>query len=510
MFQGKNYINGMFIREAQDGFTPLTPTEHFDAINPSTEEVYGSFPISSESVVHHAVQVARVAFQKWKSESRVQRAEHFHRLSKLIEDNHSQLQKAISIETGKNLNESHAEVMEALHMCQVTAAMGRQPIGEVVASELATKDAYVVRKPRGVVAIVSPWNFPLAIGSFWCAGPTLVEGNTVVHKPSELTPMVNQMVAELYAQAGFPPGVFNLIHGDGSTGAALVRSAVDVILFTGSAEVAQDIKQHCATTFTKTCSVEAGSKSATMVFEDGNINLALEVTLASAFKLSGQRCVSSGRILVQRSIFDDFCERFTEAVRTRVKVGDPFAWGQHGNQIWYGPLISAEHHARVHAMNNLVRHDENAVVLYDPDYVEGSLKTTEGWPGFYMRPLVYKCEWMDKPFLKQEVFGPHVALIPFNDVDDAIRIYNDTDYGLALGVVTDDYRKHRKLAQECTTGMLYINGGSIAAESHLPFSSWKKSGFGASAVATWKAVTHSITVTVNYEEGKVSWAQGMK
>lgn len=501
MFQGRNFIQGCSVYRSTD--------DRFEAVNPATEEVYGTFPVTDAGTVRAAVDFARDAFKKWKNESRVKRAEYFDTLAQLIKRDHDKLQIAISTETGKNLNESHAEVIEALHMCQVVAAMGRQAYGEVVASELATKDAYVVRKPRGVVAIVSPWNFPLAIGSFWCAGPAIVEGNTVVHKPSELTPMVNQMVADLYAEAGFPKGVFNLVHGDGGTGAALVRADVDVILFTGSAEVAQDIKQHCATTFTKTCSVEAGSKSATIVFEDGNLDLALDVTLASAFKLSGQRCVSSGRILVQRSIYDQFCEKFAETVRTEVFVSDPFKWNG-GGKVCYGPLISAEHHRRVHEWNNMVSLDGEAVVLYDPDGVEGSLKTAHGWKGFFMRPFVYKSEWANKPFLKQEVFGPHVALIPFDDVDDAIRIYNDTDYGLALGVVTDDFRKHRKLAQECTTGMLYVNGGSIAAESHMPFSSWKKSGFGASASATWKAVTHSMAVTVNYEEGKVSWAQGMK
>jgi aldehyde dehydrogenase (NAD+) len=133
-----------------------------------------------------------------------------------------------------------------------------------------------------------------------------------------------------------------------------------------------------------------------------------------------------------------------------------------------------------------------------------------------MNPFVYKAEWRKddkgpmKKYLHHEVFGPHVALIPFDDLDDAIRIYNDTDYGLALGVVTDDFRKHRRIAQECDTGMLYVNGGSIGAESHLPFSSWKKSGGGASAAATWKSVTHSMAVTVNYEEGKMQFAQGMK
>jgi len=491
IFKGSHFVNGEWKQDAAFSFP---------AINPATEQVYGVFPAASADLISESVASARKAFESWRKESRVKRSDYFDRLAQLVKRDHDKLRDAISIETGKNLNESHAEVIEALHMCQTAAASGREPFGTCVASELATKDAYVIRKPRGVVLIVSPWNFPLAIGSFWCAGPALVEGNTVIHKPSELTPMVNQLVAGLYEEAGFPPGVFNLVHGEGLQGAALVRSDVDVILFTGSSEVGQDIRRHCAETFSKTCSIECGSKSATMVFADGDLDIAIPATIASAFKLSGQRCVSSSRLLIQRSVFEEFKDRFV-AKAYSLTVGDPF----HPNFDTapdYGPMISKEQMEKVTEFNHLARNDRDVTVWLGGGQPEGG--------GYCLRPFVYSCEWADKPFLKQEVFGPHVALIPFDALDDAIRIYNDTEYGLALGVITNDFRKHRRIAQECTTGMLYINGGSIAAESHLPFSSWKKSGWGGSAASTWKAVTHTMSVTVNYEEGNVSWAQGMK
>lgn len=488
MFQGKNFINGNWI----------TDVSSFEAINPSTEEIYGVFPNSQGIIVRTAVLAARNAFDSWKLESRVRRADLFDNLAQLLKRDHDKLKKAISIETGKNLNESHAEIIEALHMCQFAAASGREPFGQCIASELPTKDAYVVRKPRGVVAVISPWNFPAAIGSFWSSAPALVEGNCVVHKPSELTPMINQLIAELYEEAGFPPGVFNLVHGDGGTGAELVRSDVDVILFTGSAEVGQDIRKHCAETHSKTCSIECGSKSATIVFDDGNLDLAVDACFASAFKLSGQRCVSSSRLLIQRNIIEDFCKIFAKKVFEQATYGDPFKTPA----PMFGPLISSEQRQKVASFNKMAIEDKVLIRNYS-DIVPQR--------GFFLPPFVYQAEWdRNKPYLSQEVFGPHVAVIPFNDVDDAIRIYNDTDYGLALGAITDDYRKHRRLAQECTTGMLYINGGSIAAESHLPFSSWKKSGYGASAAATYKSVTHTMAITVNYEAGKVSWAQGMK
>jgi len=488
MHKGNNFINGQFFNLGK---------HEFDAENPATLELYGNFPQSDKEQVEQAVQSARNAFREWSLTSRVKRAEFFDVLAQLLKRDHDELVRIISLETGKNLNESHAEVIEALHMCQVASAAGRQPYGKCVASEISEKDVRVIRKPKGVVAIISPWNFPLAIGSFWSAAPALVEGNTVVHKPSELTPMIAEKATELYAEAGFPPGVINLVHGDGATGDHLVKADVDVILFTGSAEVGQLIKQHCASTWNKTCSTECGSKSAVIVFGDADQKLALDACLASAFKLSGQRCVSGSRILVHRSIVDAFANRFLEKVKEQATTGNPFD----DNPPMYGPLISAEQREKVMSYNQMVRDDPEANVLLDEniDHVDGH----------FLSPFVFQCEWGDKRFFKEEVFGPHAAIIPFDTVDDAIRIYNDTDFGLALGVITNDFRIHRRCEQECVTGMLYINGGSVAAESHLPFSSWKKSGNSASASATWKAVTHTMAITTNYEHG-LTFAQGLK
>lgn len=489
-YNGYNFINGK-----RDVFERK---ETFISENPSDGKEYGAFTFSSPENVQAAISAARHAFAHWQKVSRVERAEYFDKLAQLLKRDHDKLKVAISLETGKNLNESHAEVIEALHMCQYVAADGRRPYGECVASEISDKDAKVIRKPKGVVAVISPWNFPLAIGSFWSSAPAIVEGNCVVHKPSELTPMVASMVSDLYLEAGFPDGVYNLIHGDGTVGEQLVHGNVDVILFTGSAEVGQLIRKHCAETWNKTCSCECGSKSAVIVFDEpGNGNLAIDSCLASAFKLSGQRCVSSGRILVQRSMFDYFTSAFVGVVRARATFGNPFD----EPAPFFGPLINSEQKAKVQSFNELVRNDSDAEVLYD--------NPTDKTSGHFLSPFVYTCEWMEKPFLKQEVFGPHVAIIPFDDVNDAVRIYNDTDYGLALGVISDNYRIHRIIEQECTTGMLYINGGSVAAESHLPFSSWKKSGNSASAAATWKSVTHTMAVTTNYGD-VLHFAQGMK
>jgi aldehyde dehydrogenase (NAD+) len=494
MYIGMNYIDG--------DWCPTRPD--FSKYNPSTMEPLGVFPLSTDKEVAEAVAAAQRAQKKWQSIGRVQRAEYFDRLCQLIKRDHDKIVKVISEETGKNVNESHAEVIEALHMTQYTFGRARMPSGDVVTSELPERDSYVIRKPKGVVAVISPWNFPFAIGGFWCAAPALLEGNTVVFKPSELTPMTGQLITQLYHEAGFPAGVFNLVHGDGTAGATLVSSDVNHICFTGSVQVGQAIRRVCAASRDKTCSCEMGSKSAVIVFDDCDIDLAVQAAVNSAFKLTGQRCVSAGRILVQRGVLENFKQDFVTAV-SNVVIGDPFVASYQKflqNQLLIGPLISDEQRGRVMNYAQMIYNDPDAKVLYNNSSVPDK--------GHYLGPIVYQCEWADKPFLKEEIFGPVVGIIPFDAVEDAIRIYNDTDYGLAVGVCTNDYRVMREMRDNCDAGMIYFNLGSIGAESHLPFSGVKMSGYGhGSAAATFDAVVHEVSVTYNHAAG-VTFPQGLK
>jgi aldehyde dehydrogenase (NAD+) len=492
-YVGMNYIDGGFCPSRAD----------FGSFNPSTEKPIGYFPQSTKEEIDEALIVAQKAFHSWRALSRIQRAEYFWKLAKVLEDKVDYVTNAISLETGKSLNESKAEVIEALHMAQFCFGKGREPNGEIVASELAERDGYVIRKPKGIIGIIAPWNFPFAIGGFWCAGPSLLEGNTVVFKPSELTPMVGQITAELFQEAGFPPGVFNLLHGDGEVGAAIVNDErVAHIAFTGSAEVGQSIRIACAKSWHKTCSCEMGSKSAVMVFDDADLDLSVPACVNSAFKLSGQRCVSASRLLIQRSLLEKFKERFLPEVARSILI-DPFkleSWMTYS--VSFGPLISDEQMQRVRKFNEMVRCDTDAVVLYDP----WTASFSEGW---FVEPFVYQVEWSDKPYLKQEVFGPHVAIIPFDTLEDAVKIYNDTEYGLALGVITNDFRKAREVRNLCDFGLGYWNSGSIAAESHNPFGGVKKSGNGwPSAAGMFDAVTHKVAWSVNH--GGLSFPQGLK
>ena len=485
--KGMHYINGEFVDGDEEGL--------FDSVNPATGKIVGAYPQATSDEISAAYNAAKSAFPAWRDLSRFQRGDYFLKVAELLENNKEDIAAIISQETGKVFNESIAEVNEALHMAQYAFSTGRMPYGEAIASELPEKDAFMLRKPKGIVAIVAPFNFPFAIGGFWCAAPALVEGNTVILKPSEDVPWVGQIITELYKEAGFPPGVFNMVHGDGEVGDKLIHEDVDHVCFTGSADVGMHVRKVCAESWHKTCSCEMGSKSAVIVHEDANYDMAMAACLASAYKLSGQRCVSAGRLIVHRSLYNKFADEFANRSGDLV-TGDPF-----DDNTFYGSLINEPQLKKVEGFNKMVEEDPEADVLLMGKRLDGD--------GLFLTPTVYQTEWRDVPYLKQEVFGPHVSIIPYDTVDDAIRIYNDTEYGLSLGVVTENFKIARRIRNECDFGLGYWNGGSIAAESHLGFGGVKKSGNGQpSAARTFRSVTHEVAWTVNHGDS-LNFPQGM-
>lgn len=465
--------------------------ELLESINPSNECVISKYYVANKNDVADAVKSARRAFDPWRKVSRVKRAEYFDDLCQEMKEKKEDIAEAITLETGKSLSESRAEVIESLHMAQYCFGKGREPYGEVIASEMSERDCYTIRKPKGVVAVISPWNFPFNIGGFWGAAPAILEGNTVVMKPSELAPGVGELVRDLYRN--FPKGVFNLIQGDGKVGEFLVNDEVDHIIFTGSPEVGKTIRKACAESWHKTCSCEMGSKSAVIVFSDCDIDLAVSAAVNSAMKTSGQRCVSAGRILVQRDIIDSFVPKFLEKI-------DKFSPSDPDN--YYGPIISKKQMERVMSFNEMVANDTDAKVYRKGERIES--------PGYFLSPTVYQCEWDDKPYLKKEVFGPHVAIVPFSDTRDAIEIYNDTKFGLSVAVITNDYRKMREMRDNCDAGMIYFNLACVGAESSAPFGGVKASGNGSpTAAAMFDAVIHKVTVSVNHSSS-INFPQGLK
>ena len=492
VWTGQHFIDGQWL--------PVIG-ERFESINPArADEVLGHYPRGTAADVDQAATAARAAFDPWRRRSRVKRGELFLRLAELIDRHTDELARVLAAESGKVFDEARAEVVEGLHMVQYVFGTARQPSGQVIDSEIEAKDLYVRRKPRGVVAVITPWNFPFAV-PLWMLGPSLLEGNTTVFKPSEETPEIGQRLVQLFEEAGFPAGVINLVHGLGEeAGDALARhEQVDVVCFTGSYDVGSHIRKLAAEHPHKSCALEMGSKSAVIVCEDASLDLAVNAALLSAFKTTGQRCVSAGRVLVHERRCDEFAAGLVERAR-QIRFADPFTSG-----AFAGPLINQRAVEKVAYYNNLA-HQEGAEVLLDG----GRMMDAEHRAGYFMSPFVYRQTYRpDVRTIREEVFGPHLAIVPFTDDEAAIRIYNDTPYGLSMAVITEDYRRWRLYRDECDYGMGYVNLPCIGAEVHLPFGGVKRSGNGQpSAAALVDAVTHRVAFTVNHARS-ITMAQGM-
>ncbi|MFO0815600.1 MAG: aldehyde dehydrogenase family protein [Gemmatales bacterium] len=473
----------------------------FQSASPADKRVIvGKFPTATAAEANQAVAAARAAYPQWRRQSRVIRAELFDNLAQIIKRETDNLARLMAWECGKIFNECRAEVIEGLHMVQYVFGSGRMPNGDVIASEIPEKDAFMRRKPWGVAAVITPWNFPFAV-PLWMLGPSLLEGNTVVFKPSEDTPAIGQRLVELFLEAGFPPGVVNLVHGDGVAGEALVRNKeVNIVLFTGSYEVGHKIQQISADYYDRIVASEMGSKSAVIVCEDARLDLAVTCCLLAGFKTSGQRCVSAGRMLIHEKLFGQFVDKYVSAVK-RLNIGHPLDQAN-----FTGPVINEAAVNKILSYNDLAR-QEKATVLVDG----GRMTSGDLGQGCFLSPFVYRQEHIPgKRTVREEVFGPHVALVPFKDDADAVRIYNDVEYGLSMAVITESFRRMRYFREECEFGMGYVNLPCIGAEVHLPFGGVKKSGNGhPSAAALTEAVTHKIAWTVNHAE-EVKMAQGLK
>ncbi len=491
-WKGRHLIDGQWLDVARATFEDRNPAR--------TDNVLGVFPRGGTADVDAAVAAARRAFVPWRRTSRILRGELFDNLARLIQRDLDELARVMACENGKLIDEARAEIVEGLHMVQYVFGTARQPTGEVVASEIEAKDLYVRRKPRGVVAVITPWNFPFAV-PLWMLAPSLLEGNTVVLKPSEETPEIGERLVRLFVEAGFPPGVINLVHGVGDeAGDALARHQdVDVVCFTGSYSVGSHVRRLAAESDRKTCACEMGSKSAVIVCQDANLELAVQAAVLSAFKTTGQRCVSAGRVLVHEDVFDRFAEAFVDRA-AMLRFADPF-----DPSAFAGPLVNRSGLDKVLYYNDLAR-EEGANVLLDG----GRIASDDCAAGYFASPFVYRQE--HRPgvrTIREEVFGPHLALIPFRDDDHAVEIYNDTPYGLSMAVISEDYRRWRYYRDECDYGMGYVNLPCIGAEVHLPFGGVKRSGNGQpSAAALVDAVTHRTAFTVNHAR-EIAMAQGM-
>jgi len=422
-------------------------------VNPATEEPIASLDEAGVEETDAAVARARAAFPAWCGVSPADRGRLLRRLATLVEDHLEELARIESANVGKPISGARGEVGMVAQVLHFYAGAVDKHHGETI--PVAGGVDLTFREPLGVVGLIVPWNFPLNIAS-WKLGPALACGNTVVLKPAELTPMSALRLAELALEAGIPEGVINILVGKGSViGRRLVEHEhVAKIGFTGSTEVGREIMRGAAETI-KRVTLELGGKSANVIFADADLERAAAAAPYAVFDNAGQDCCARSRILVERSAYDRFAELFVAATRG-VKVGDPAS-----DATEMGPLISAAHRETVAGF-------VDRSTLFRGDIPAGD--------GFWYPCTVVEATNDDR-IAREEVFGPVAALIPFEDEADAIRLANDSPYGLSGSIWTRDGARALRVVRALETGVLSVNSNS-SVRVQTPFGGFKQSGFG--------------------------------
>jgi alpha-ketoglutaric semialdehyde dehydrogenase len=456
----KNYIDGEWV-EARDG-------KAIENRNPAnTDELIGMFPASSSEDVEAAIAAAKAAYQKWRLVPAPKRAEILFHAAEILVARKEDYAREMTREMGKILAETRGDVQEAIDMTYLMAGEGRRQFGHTTPSELPNKFAMAVRAPVGVAGLITPWNFPMAIPS-WKAMPALVCGNTIVLKPAEDTPLSTYNLTQVLAEAGLPPGVLNVVFGFGPDAGApmLSHPDVDLVSFTGSTEVGRIVSQACAPAFKK-CHLEMGGKNIIVVMDDANLELAIEGAVWGGFGTTGQRCTAASRVAVQKGVYREFVEKFVARVKA-LKVGDGL-----DASTQMGPCINEQQLQTVMKYVEIGKGEGAKLATGGHRLETGS--HTRGW--FHEPTVFIDCDPKMR-ICQEEIFGPVVAVIPFDTFDDAIQIANGVKYGLSASIYTRNVNQAFLAQRDLETGIVYVNAPTIGAETHLPFGGTKNTGNG--------------------------------
>jgi aldehyde dehydrogenase (NAD+) len=455
----KLLINGEFV-DAANG-------ETFETINPATGEIIASIAKAGVEDVNRAVHSARAAFNgEWRSASPLMRQKLMLALAELIGENIDEIAHLDSVDMGLPLSKSRGSVMTARDNMIAYSAAARTVRGSTpensVSPEMLT---YTRKEPVGVVAAIIPWNSPFntAIGKI---GPALAAGCVTILKPAEQSPLSALRLGQLCAEAGIPKGVINVLTGFGDVGAALTEHPdVDKVSFTGSVETGQAIIRASSGSM-KRLTLELGGKSPNIVFADADLDKAVPASALAAFQLTGQFCAAGTRLFVERNIYDEFVERVVQ-YGNELKVGDPLL-----SDTDLGPVVSEEQMAKV--LGYVASGTEEGASLQSGG---ARLDDELHKSGYYLPPTVFTHVDNGMKIAREEIFGPVISAIPFDDIDEVLRLSNQTRYGLASGVWTNDIRKAHYLAARLESGMVWVNTyGNY--DKAVPFGGYKMSGLG--------------------------------
>lgn len=453
-----NYIDGQWVESKSGKFV--------ENVNPATAESLGEVTLSTPNDVNLAVQAAKEAYRKWRLVPAPQRAQIIYRVGQLLKERKEYIARVLTQEMGKVLEEARGEVQEAIDMAFYMGGEGRRLFGQTTPSELPNKMAMSVREPIGVVGIITPWNFPIAIAS-WKSLPAIVAGNTVIWKPATETPFTAREFIKIYEEAGLPKGVINLVFGTGSVvGEAMVEHPdIRVISFTGSNEVGRSIASKAGEKL-KRVSLEMGGKNAVIVMDDADLSLAVDAILWGAFGTTGQRCTATSRVIVHQKVKQEIEQLMLERIPT-LTIGNGL-----DEQVKIGPVINRNSLQKIHEYVQ-IGISEGAKLLTGGHIVEfPDLK------GYFYEPTVFTDVSVDMRIAQEEIFGPVVSIIPVNSLEEAIKVNNSVSYGLSSSIFTKDVNRVFTAMRDLDTGIVYVNAGTTGAEIHLPFGGTKGTGNG--------------------------------
>jgi aldehyde dehydrogenase (NAD+) len=460
MKQFQNFIAGQWV-------APCTG-EHFENRNPADwNDVIGAFPLSDARDVDRAVQSAKKGFEIWRRTPAPARGDVLRRVGDIMAKRKEEIADLMTREMGKPLQETRGDVQEGIDTAYYAASEGRRLFGHTVPSELRNKWAMSYRRPIGIAGLITPFNFPMAIPT-WKMFPALTCGNAVILKPAEDVPHTATVLVEILLEAGLPPDVIQLVHGVGEkVGRAILEHPdIPLISFTGSTETGRIVGETCGRMH-KRLSLEMGGKNAMIVFDDANLDLALDGVVWGAFGTTGQRCTATSRLLLQSGVHDEFLSRLVQRARG-MKLGDG---RKQGTDV--GPLINE-------ASLRKVEQYVDVGVSEGADLLCGGRRATVGdlRNGYFFEPTVFARVEQGMRVEQEEIFGPVLSVVRFRTADEAFVVNNGVKYGLSSSVYTSDVGLAFRALNELDNGITYINAPTIGAEAHLPFGGVKQTGNG--------------------------------
>ena len=455
----KNFVGGEW-RESRGRRVP--------DFNPAdASEIVAEAPASTAAEAAEAVAAAERAFEGWRHTPAPVRGQILYRVQRRMEEQRDVLAEALTREEGKTLAESLGEVQRAINVIEFFAGEARRITGETIPSELPNNFCYTIKQPVGPVAIITPWNFPIAI-PIWKIAPALVSGNTVVFKPASLTPLTATLIAGIFQDCGLPPGVLNVVFGGGrEVGDTIVKHpAIRAVSFTGSNDVGTALYQAAAARGIK-CQCEMGGKNPIVILADADLDLAVESTVQGAFGSTGQRCTATSRAVVVDSIADEFLERL-EARTAKLVVGPGMDPKTH-----IGPSVDDSQMKTVLDYVQIGK-SEGARLVRGGERLTGSGLDR----GHFVNPAIFDRVTPEMRIAQEEIFGPVLSLIRVPDVARALDVANGVRYGLSASVYTNDVSKMFKFVERLDAGILHVNSPTVGGEAHIPFGGMKATGVG--------------------------------